>query len=115
MISARYAVMFLNKDKSSTFYFIVDPDTDLASECDELYLSGVFYNSTYKLKSAVDTRLETCGFVGKSSQAIGKIITLSGDLSLLIPSCITSNRKLKPEVTGHRTRLHLYPERNLFV
>ena len=109
MISARCAVTSLNKDKSSTFYCIVDPDSDLASKCDELYLSGVFYNSTYKLKSAVDTRLETCGFVGKSSLARGKNISSSDDLSLLVSSCITSNRKLKPEVTGHRTRLLLYP------
>ena len=38
---------------------------------------------------------------------IGKTITLSGDLKLLVPSCIASNRKLKLDVTGHRTRLYL--------
>ena len=30
-----------------------------------------------------------------------------GDLSLLVPSCFTSNRKLKLEATGHRTMLYL--------
>ena len=35
-------------------------------------------------------------------------IILSGDLRLLVSSCLTSNRKLIPEVTGHRTRLYLY-------
>ena len=39
---------------------------------------------------------------------IDQHITLSGDLRLLVSSCIMSNRKLTPEVTGHRTRLYLY-------
>ena len=39
---------------------------------------------------------------------VGKNITLSCDLKLLVSSCITSNRKLKSEVTGHHTRLYLY-------
>ena len=39
---------------------------------------------------------------------IDQNITLFGDLRLLVPSSITSNRKLKPEVTGHRTCLYLY-------
>ena len=37
---------------------------------------------------------------------VGKNI-LSDAVRLLVPSCITSNRKLKPEATGHRTRLYL--------
>ena len=30
-------------------------------------------------------------------------LTLSSDLRLPVPNCITSSRKLKPEVTGHWT------------
>ena len=35
---------------------------------------------------------------------IDQNIKLSGELRLLVPSCITSNRKLKLEVAGHRPR-----------
>ena len=46
----------------------------------------------------------------------GKIITSSSDLKLLVLRGFTSNRKLKPEVTGHRTRLYLYlPYFNIWV
>ena len=35
-------------------------------------------------------------------------ITLSSDLRLLVPNFSMSNRKWKPQVTGHRTRLFFY-------
>ena len=34
-------------------------------------------------------------------------ITVTGDLGLEVPSCISSNRKLKPEVRGHWARSYL--------
>ena len=36
-------------------------------------------------------------------------------LGLLVPSCIPSIRKLKPEVTGHQTRLYLYLREIVYV
>ena len=49
------------------FFLIIDNGTLLASTCDELYLSGVFLNTTYLLESGGVTYLETCGFSGKFS------------------------------------------------
>ena len=42
-----------------------------------------------------------------TNQYIDQNIILSGDLRLLVPSCITSNRKVKPEGTGHRTKIYV--------
>ena len=40
--------------------------------------------------------------------SIEKNKTLSSDLRLLAPSCITSNRKLKSVITGHATMGYIY-------
>ena len=66
-------------------------------------ISGLFYKKNPILSGAIyGTDLNPY------MSCVGKNITLSCDLRLLVPSCITSIRKLKSEVTGHHTRLYLY-------